>query len=51
MAKKDGWKRDLQSKIQAKADALVSKRDVSNGRIHGEGERAGQEAARRGDQR
>lgn len=28
-AKKDGWERDLKAKIQAKADALVSKREVS----------------------
>lgn len=29
-AKRDGWERDLKAKIQAKADALVSKREVSN---------------------
>lgn len=28
-AKRDGWERDLKAKIQAKADALVSKRMVS----------------------
>jgi hypothetical protein len=28
-AKKDGWERDLKAKIKAKADALVSKREVS----------------------
>jgi hypothetical protein len=28
-AKRDGWERDLQARIQAKADALVSKREVS----------------------
>ncbi|QQD56679.1 hypothetical protein MHB_0010675 [Pseudomonas fluorescens BBc6R8] len=28
-AKRDGWERDLKAKIQAKADALVSKRTVS----------------------
>jgi hypothetical protein len=28
-AKRDGWERDLKAKIQAKADALVSKREVS----------------------
>lgn len=28
-AKRDGWTRDLKAKIQAKADALVSKREVS----------------------
>lgn len=28
-AKKEGWERDLQAKIRAKADALVSKREVS----------------------
>lgn len=28
-AKRDGWERNLKSKIQAKADALVSKRTVS----------------------
>lgn len=28
-AKRDGWLRDLKAKIQAKADALVSKREVS----------------------
>jgi len=28
-AKKEGWERDLKAKIQAKADALVSKREVS----------------------
>lgn len=29
-AKKEGWERDLKAKIQAKADALVSKREVSS---------------------
>jgi hypothetical protein len=29
-AKRDGWDRDLKAKIQAKADALVSKQAVSN---------------------
>lgn len=29
-AKRDGWERDLKAKIQAKADALVSKREVSS---------------------
>lgn len=29
-AKRDGWERDLKAKIKAKADALVSKREVSN---------------------
>lgn len=29
-AKADGWERDLQAKIKAKAEALVSKREVSN---------------------
>lgn len=29
-AKRDGWERDLNAKIQSKADALVSKREVSN---------------------
>lgn len=29
-AKRDGWERDLQAKIKAKADALVSKRAVSS---------------------
>lgn len=29
-AKRDGWERDLSAKIKAKADALVSKREVSN---------------------
>jgi len=29
-AKKDGWERDLKAKIKAKADALVSKREVSS---------------------
>lgn len=28
-AKRDGWERDLKAKIRAKADALVSKREVS----------------------
>ena len=28
-AKRDGWERDLKAKIKAKADALVSKREVS----------------------
>lgn len=28
-AKRDGWERDLNAKIKAKADALVSKREVS----------------------
>lgn len=28
-AKRDGWERDLAAKIRAKADALVSKREVS----------------------
>lgn len=28
-AKKEGWERDLKAKIKAKADALVSKREVS----------------------
>lgn len=28
-AKKEGWERDLKAKIRAKADALVSKREVS----------------------
>lgn len=28
-AKRDGWERDLSAKIKAKADALVSKREVS----------------------
>ena len=28
-AKKEGWERDLKARIQAKADALVSKREVS----------------------
>jgi hypothetical protein len=28
-AKRDGWERNLKAKIQAKADALVSKREVS----------------------
>lgn len=28
-AKRDGWARDLKARIQAKADALVSKREVS----------------------
>ncbi|MBX9484481.1 hypothetical protein HL273_19185 [Yersinia enterocolitica] len=28
-AKRDGWERDLRAKIKAKADALVSKREVS----------------------
>lgn len=28
-AKRDGWERDLNARIQAKADALVSKREVS----------------------
>ena len=28
-AKKDGWERDLKAKIKAKADSLVSKREVS----------------------
>ena len=29
-AKRDGWERDLKAKIKAKADALVSKREVSS---------------------
>lgn len=29
-AKRDGWERDLTAKIKAKADALVSKREVSS---------------------
>jgi hypothetical protein len=29
-AKRDGWERDLSARIQAKADALVSKREVSS---------------------
>lgn len=29
-AKRDGWERDLAAKIKAKADALVSKREVSS---------------------
>jgi hypothetical protein len=29
-AKRDGWERDLKAKIQAKAEALVSKREVSS---------------------
>ncbi|EKS6750048.1 hypothetical protein QCG01_004781 [Enterobacter kobei] len=28
-AKKDGWERDLKAKVQAKADALVAKREVA----------------------
>ncbi|MCE0801995.1 hypothetical protein LVQ77_17055 [Buttiauxella sp. S04-F03] len=28
-AKRDGWERDLKAKVKAKADALVSKREVS----------------------
>ncbi|HGP4151377.1 TPA: hypothetical protein ACLMQK_004090 [Yersinia enterocolitica] len=31
-AKRDGWERDLKAKIKAKADALVSKREVSTGK-------------------
>lgn len=33
-AKRDSWERDLKAKIKAKADALVSKREVSTAGIH-----------------